>query len=76
MIKLLTFDEKNKIKEVVAEALTTLNVNPNINLAYFLNEIDETNNNIKSLELKLQRIINNQEFIDQKLNLIINKLNK
>lgn len=76
MIKLLTFDEKNKIKEVVAEALTTLNVNPNINLAYFLNEIDETNNNIKSLELKLQRIIKNQEFIDQKLNLIINKLNK
>lgn len=76
MIKLLTFDEKNKIKEVVSEALTTLNVNPNINLAYFLNEIDETNNNIKSLELKLQRIIKNQEFIDQKLNLIINKLNK
>lgn len=67
---MLNFDEKKKIKDVLSE----LKINPNINLPYFLNSIDQTNKKINELESKLQRIIQNQVIIDQKLDIILRSI--
>jgi len=71
---MLNYDEKQKVKEMLQEVLQDLNVNPMINMAYFLNSIDETNKKIKSLESKMQIIIQNQALIDQKLDIIMRKI--
>lgn len=71
---MLNYDEKQKIKEFLQEVLIDLNVNPRINIAYFLNSIEDTNKEIKSLESKLQIIMQNQALIDQKLDIIMRKL--
>ena len=65
---MLTLEEKRKVKDV----LSALNVNPNINLAYFLNAIDNSNNNINSIKMLLNTIEYNQRLLDQKLDRIIN----
>lgn len=69
---MLTLQEKNKIKAVLSEGL---GIRRDINLAYFLNEIDETNGKIKKLESKLNLVIHNQQILDSKLNSIIELLN-
>ncbi len=71
---MLDYNEKQKIRELLQEVLIDLNVNPRINMAYFLNSIEETNKEIKSLESKMQKIIQNQELIEQKLDIIMRKL--
>lgn len=68
---MMTIEEKNKIRKILAEGL---NINPNINFSYFLDEIDETNTKVKSLDSKLSLIINNQRILDAKLDRIINIL--
>lgn len=71
---MLNYDEKLKIKEFLQEVLIDLNVNPRINMAYFLNSIEDTNKEIKSLESKMQKIMQNQALIDKKLDIIMRKL--
>ena len=71
---MLNYNEKQKIRELLQEVLIDLNVNPRINMAYFLNSIEQTNKEIKSLESKMQKIIQNQELIEQKLDIIMRKL--
>ena len=71
---MLNYDEKLKIKEYLQEVLIDLNVNPRINMAYFLNSIEDTNKEIKSLESKIQIIMQNQALIDKKLDIIMRKL--
>ena len=65
---MLTIQEKNKIKDVISEGL---GIRRDINFAYFLNEIDETNEKVKRLNI----ILNNQKILDHKLNKIIELLN-
>lgn len=69
---MLTIQEKNKIKDVISEGL---GIRRDINLAYFLNEIDEANEKVKRLESQLNIILNNQKILDHKLNKIIELLN-
>ena len=71
---MIDYNEKNKIKEVLKEVLKDLNVNPNINMAYFLNKINETSNEVDSLKSQIQRIINNQNDIEYKLDYIIRNM--
>lgn len=70
---MLTLEEKRKIKDILSEGL---GINRNINLAYFLTEIDETKKNVESLESKLNTVIYNQKIIDQKLDYILNEFYK
>lgn len=70
---MLTLEEKRKIKDILSEGL---GINRNINLSYFLTEIDQTKKNVESLESKLNVIIHNQKTIDQKLDYILNELYK
>lgn len=60
-------EEKNKVKKV----LEALNINPNINFAYFLNAIDENKGNIEAIRSELRRIEYNQQQLDLKLDRII-----
>lgn len=70
---MLTLQEKNKIKDIISEGL---GIRRDINFAYFLNEIDDTNDRIKRLESQLSIIISNQRILDEKLDHIINLLRK
>jgi len=67
---MLNYEEKKKIADILRE----LNINPDLNFAYFLDEIDETNEKVKSIESRLQQIIYNQKNIEKKLDLIIRKI--
>lgn len=69
---MLTVQEKDKIKDVISEGL---GIRRDINLSYFLNEIDETNEKVKRLESQFNIILNNQRILDNKLNAIIELLN-
>lgn len=70
---MLTAEEKKHIKDVLGDGL---NINRNINFPYFLNAIDETNNNVKALESTLNTILYNQKVLDQKLNNVIDLCRK
>ena len=70
---MLTLQEKNKIKDIISEGL---GIRRDINFAYFLNEIDDTNDKIKRLESQMSIIISNQSILDEKLDHIINLLRK
>lgn len=70
---MLSLEEKRHIKEILSNGL---NLNPNINFAYFLNAIDDTNSKSKELESKLQRVEYNQRLINDKLDMILRLLNK
>lgn len=67
---MLKVEEKEKVKDVLKE----LHLNPKLNFAYFLGEIDETNDKIKELESKMQLILHNQQIIDRKLDMIIKRI--
>ena len=54
--------------------LKDLNVNPSINMAYFLNAIDESNKDIKALKSSVQRMMQQQAIIEQKLDLILRRI--
>lgn len=66
---MLDYKEKQHIKDILGDGL---NINRNINFPYFLDAIDETNQNVKSLKSELDRILYNQRVLDQKLDRIIN----
>ena len=70
---MLSLEEKRHIKEILSNGL---NLNPNINFAYFLNAIDDTNSKTKELESKLQRVEYNQRLLNDKLDMILRLLNK
>lgn len=70
---MLTSQEKEKIKDILSSGL---GINRNINLAYFLTEIDDTAKKVNSLEFMLRDIQQNQKNLDRKFDMIINMLNK
>ena len=71
---MLDLHEKQKVKELLQEVLRDLNVNPSINIAYFLNAIDESNKDIKALKSSVQRMMQQQAVIEQKLDLILRRI--
>lgn len=71
---MLDLHEKQKVKELLQEVLRDLNVNPSINMTYFLNAIDESNKDIKALKSSVQRMMQQQAVIEQKLDLILRRI--
>lgn len=67
---MLSVEEKNKIRDT----LRTLNLNPDINFAYFLDCILKTKNDMDEIYSKLDRIAYQQRIIDDKLNQIMSML--
>ena len=65
---MLTPQEKKHIKEILSQGL---GINQNINLAYFLNAIDQTDERTKEILSKIERIEYNQRILDNKLDMII-----
>ena len=65
---MLTAEEKRHVKEILSQGL---GINQNINFAYFLNAINETNEKTKELLSRIERIEYNQRIIDNKLDMII-----
>lgn len=65
---MLTPQEKIRIKEVLSQGL---GINQNINFAYFLDAIHETNERTKEILSKIERIEYNQRILDNKLDMII-----
>ncbi len=45
-----------------------------INLAYYLNAIDSTNENVEGIQSQINQIIHNQRILDDKLDRIIRML--
>ena len=65
---MLTPQEKKHIKEILRQGL---GLNQNINFAYFLNAIDETDERTQEILSKIERIEYNQRILDNKLDMII-----
>ena len=65
---MLTQEEKKHIKEVLSQGL---GLNQNINFAYFLRAIDETNEQTKAILSQIERIEYNQRMLDNKIDKII-----
>ena len=65
---MLTLQEKKHIKEILSQGL---GINQNINFAYFLNSIDQTDKTTKEILSKIERIEYNQKILDNKLDMII-----
>ncbi len=65
---MLTLQEKKLIKEIQRQGL---GINQNINFAYFLNAIDQTDERTKEILSKIDRIEYNQRILDDKLDMII-----
>lgn len=65
---MLTPQEKKRIKEILSQGL---GLNQNINFAYFLNAIDETDDRTKEILSRIERLEYNQRIIDDKLDRII-----
>lgn len=68
---MLTLQEKQHIKDVIQYGL---NINRNINFPYFLNAIKNTNDKVDSLESLLNKVIYNQQILEQKIDLLIKKI--
>jgi hypothetical protein len=69
---MLTLQEKNKIKDVLGDGL---GINRDINLAFFLNKIEETSEATEEMKTQINQILRNQQILDQKLDRIINLIN-
>lgn len=61
---MLTYTEKEHIKDVLQDGL---NIRRDINLPYFLDKIDDTNDDVKKVLSQLSTIIHNQQILDAKL---------
>lgn len=61
---MLSYNEKNHIKDVLADGL---GIDRNINLAYFLNLIEEIDKRTKRIESTLSTIITNQNIINNNI---------
>lgn len=70
---MLTLQEKKHIKEILSGGL---GLNQNINLAYYLNAIDETDERTKEILSRIERIEYNQRLLDAKLDMIIRLLKR
>ncbi len=68
---MLNNNEKNKIKDVLEDGL---GIRRNINLSYYLNAINSTDENIERLQSQINQIIHNQKVLDYKLDKIITML--
>lgn len=71
MMNMLSKNEKDKVKDVLEEGL---GIRRNLNLAYYLNAIDSTNENVEELQSQINQIIHNQRRLDDKLDRIIRML--
>lgn len=67
---MLNYDDKTKLKDV----LSSLGVRADINMAYFLDSIIDSNKKIKSLESEVSDVLRNQKILEDKLNQILNRL--
>lgn len=56
---MLTLQEKKHIKEILSQGL---GINQNINFAYFLNAIDQTDERTKEILSKIERMSITKEF--------------
>lgn len=70
---MLTPQEKIRVKDVLKDGL---GINPNINLPYFLNAIDQTKKDVQSLRSQLDAVMFNQRIIDGKLDSILELLRR
>ena len=70
---MLTIQEKQHIKDVLSQGL---GINKNINLAYFLDAIDGTNQNVHEVMSRIERIEYNQRILNEKMDMIIRFLDR
>ena len=68
---MLSVDEKKKVKDIIEEGL---GIRRDINLAFFLNEINNTNKNVETIKSQITQIIYNQRNLEIKLDKIIRML--
>ena len=61
-------EEKAKVKDILGDGL---GINRNINLAYFLDLIEENSQTTKEMKTQIAMILNNQKVLDKKLDRII-----
>jgi hypothetical protein len=61
-------EEKAKVKDILGDGL---GINRNINLAYFLDLIEENSQTTKEIKTQIAMILNNQKVLDKKLDRII-----
>ena len=70
-IKMLSIEEKEKIKDILSDGLK---INKNIYLPYFLDAIQNTNLKVENIQTQLNQIVYNQRILEKKLDMIINLL--
>ena len=68
---MLSLDEKKKVKDIIEEGL---GIRRDINFAFFLNEINNTNKNVETIKSQITQIICNQRNLETKLDRIIRML--
>lgn len=68
---MLSIDEKKKVKDIIEEGL---GIRRDINFAFFLNEINNTNKNVETIKSQITQIICNQRNLETKLDKIIRML--
>ena len=68
---MLSLDEKKKVKDIIEEGL---GIKRDINFAFFLNEINNTNKNVETIKSQITQIICNQRNLETKLDRIIRML--
>ena len=68
---MLSIDEKKRVKDIIEEGL---GIRRDINFAFFLNEINNTNKNVETIKSQITQIICNQRNLETKLDRIIRML--
>lgn len=68
---MLSLDEKKRVKDIIEEGL---GIRRDINFAFFLNEINNTNKNVETIKSQITQIICNQRNLETKLDKIIRML--
>lgn len=68
---MLSLDEKKRVKDIIEEGL---GIRRDINFAFFLNEINDTNKNVETIKSQITQIICNQRDLETKLDRIIRML--
>lgn len=68
---MLSLDEKKRVKDIIEEGL---GIRRDINFAFFLNEINNTNKNVETIKSQITQIICNQRNLETKLDRIIRML--
>lgn len=70
---MLTFDEKRKVREILSDGL---GLKSNIRLAYYLDSVHDTKEDVQILKSKLDDLLYNQRVINDKLDKILTGLKR